>query len=82
MATRILAWRIPQTEEPGWLQCMGSHRVGQERATEHEPEGSPVEKSRCYPSWRLPSRKLKESQLEVAACANGWGASRASSAWS
>ena len=29
MATHssILAWRIPQTEEPGWLQSMGSQRV-------------------------------------------------------
>ena len=24
----ILAWRIPWTEEPGWLQSMGSQRVG------------------------------------------------------
>ena len=24
----ILAWRIPQTEEPGGLPSMGSHRVG------------------------------------------------------
>ena len=23
----ILAWKIPWTEEPGRLQCMGSHRV-------------------------------------------------------
>ena len=31
MATHssILAWRIPQTEEPGRLQSMGSQRVGQ-----------------------------------------------------
>ena len=30
MAThsRILAWRIPWTEEPGGLQSMGSQRVG------------------------------------------------------
>ena len=30
MATHfsILAWRIPWTEEPGWLQSMGSQRVG------------------------------------------------------
>ena len=30
MAThsRILAWRIPRTEEPGRLQSMGPHRVG------------------------------------------------------
>ena len=23
----ILAWRIPWTEEPGWLQYIGLHRV-------------------------------------------------------
>ena len=30
MAThsRILAWRIPWTEEPGGLQSIGSHRLG------------------------------------------------------
>ena len=29
MATHssVLAWRIPQTEEPGGLQSTGSHRV-------------------------------------------------------
>ena len=29
MATHssILAWRIPWTDEPGWLQSMGSNRV-------------------------------------------------------
>ena len=26
--TRVLAWRIPGTEEPGGLPSMGSHRVG------------------------------------------------------
>ena len=26
--SRILAWRIPWTEEPGGLQSVGSHRVG------------------------------------------------------
>ena len=26
--SRILAWRIPRTEEPGRLQSMGSQRVG------------------------------------------------------
>ena len=25
--SRILAWRIPSTEEPGWLQSIGSQRV-------------------------------------------------------
>jgi len=24
----VLAWRIPWTEEPGWLQPIGSHRIG------------------------------------------------------
>ena len=24
----IVAWRIPWTEEPGWLQSIGSQRVG------------------------------------------------------
>ena len=30
MATHssILAWEIPKTEEPGWLQYMGPQRVG------------------------------------------------------
>ena len=30
MATHssIIAWRLPWTEEPGWLQFMGSQRVG------------------------------------------------------
>ena len=28
----ILAWKIPQTEEPGKLQYMGSQRVGPDRA--------------------------------------------------
>ena len=26
----ILAWRIPQTEKPGGLQCMGLQRVRQD----------------------------------------------------
>ena len=35
MATHynILAWRIPQTQEPGGLQSTGSQRVGDNRAT-------------------------------------------------
>ena len=36
MAThsRILAWRIPQTEEPGGLESMGSQRVRHDRETD------------------------------------------------
>ena len=35
MAThsRILAWRIPRSEEPGGLQSIGSQRVRHDRAT-------------------------------------------------
>ena len=29
---RILAWRIPWTEEPGGLQSLGLQRVGHDRA--------------------------------------------------
>ena len=31
----ILAWRIPWTEEPGGLQCMGLQRVRHDGETEH-----------------------------------------------
>ena len=31
--SRILAWRIPQTEEPGRLQYMGLQTVGQNWVT-------------------------------------------------
>ena len=30
----IFAWKIPQTEEPGGLQSMGSQRIGHNLATE------------------------------------------------
>ena len=32
----ILAWEIPQTEEPGGLQTMASHRVGHDLVTKHQ----------------------------------------------
>ena len=34
----ILAWRIPQTEEPGRLQSMGSQRARHNWATKHSTE--------------------------------------------
>ena len=39
MATHsnILAWRIPWTAEPGRLQSMEFHTVGQDWATKHTP---------------------------------------------
>ena len=38
MATHssILAWEIPQTEEPGRLQSIGSQRVGHNLATKQQ----------------------------------------------
>ena len=38
MATHssILAWKIPQTEEPGRLQSTGLKRVGHSLVTEHK----------------------------------------------
>ena len=33
--SRILAWEIPWTEEPGGLPSMGSERVRQDRITKH-----------------------------------------------
>ena len=43
MAThsRILAWRIPWTEEPGGLQSMGPHTAGHGLATEHARTQTP-----------------------------------------
>ena len=37
MATHLsmLAWRLPWTEKPGGLQFMGSQRVRQDQASEH-----------------------------------------------
>ena len=29
----ILAWRIPETEEPGGLQSLGSQRIGHDSVT-------------------------------------------------
>ena len=46
MAThsRILAWRVPWTEEPGKLQSIASQRVGHDLARMHtyEPLGDVV----------------------------------------
>ena len=34
--SRILAWEIPRTEEPGGLQTMGSQRVGHDLVTKQQ----------------------------------------------
>ena len=33
--SRILAWRIPWTEKPGWLQSIGHRELDTTEATEH-----------------------------------------------
>ena len=34
----ILAWRIPWTEGPGWLQSMGLQRVGRDLTTKQQQQ--------------------------------------------
>ena len=36
----ILAWRVPWTEEPGRLQCMGSQRVRRDLMTKQQHQVS------------------------------------------
>ena len=58
MATysRILAWRIPWTEEPGGLQSMGSQRVGHDWVTNtFLGWGSHVEAAVLSPSCHTPA---------------------------
>ena len=40
--SRTLAWRIPGTEEPGWLLSMGSYTVRHEAAAAAEETDSAV----------------------------------------
>ena len=42
MATHssILAWEIPRTEEPSWLQSMGSQGVGHDLATKQQEKNT------------------------------------------
>ena len=57
MAThsRILAWRIPWTEEPGGLQSIGSHKESDmTEATEH--------RARPSEDKQIPSNSLQEQQ--------------------
>ena len=44
----VVAWRIPWTEKRGWLQFMGSQRVGHDRATKHTHKLE-VEWEECLP---------------------------------
>ena len=46
----ILAWRIPQTEEPGWLQSIGNMHIGM--------------LTTCMLFKRISSKKKKERERE------------------
>ena len=55
----ILAWKIPWTEEPGWLQSMRLQRVGHDRATSlHSLHTLSLEKEIAIHSsilaWKIP----------------------------
>ena len=69
MATHssILAWRIPETEEPGGLPNMGSHRVGHNwrgLAAAAAPGFFSVSNSLSFPPWCLTSLKETVTQLK------------------
>ena len=81
-----LAWKIPWTEEPGWLQSMGSLRVGHDWATSlsciGEGNGNPLqwyclENPRDRGAWwalSLGSHRVRHdwSDLAAAACLFNW----------
>ena len=73
MAThsRILAWRIPWTEEPGRLQSMGSQRVGHDWVTNTFSLWKKERQPRFYLLW------LDASQYEW-----GWSAGLSHTVWS
>ena len=52
----ILAWKIPWTEEPGGLQCMGLHRVRQDGACMHAHQPR-------LASWERPLWAAREPRL-------------------
>ena len=47
----ILDWKIPWTEEPGWLQSMGSCRVGQDSATKQQMPSSIMAVTNARYGW-------------------------------
>ena len=57
-----LAWKIPRTEEPGRLQCMGLQRVGHDRA--------PSLSLFTFMHWR---RKWQPTPVFLPGESQGWG---------
>ena len=72
MATHssILAWKIPQTEEPGKLKSMGSQRVGHDCAT------SLSLLQGIFPTQGSNCRLKKDIQLESCKLSCTWGKMR------
>ena len=76
MATHssILAWRIPRIGEPGWLQSMGSPRVGHNLATTQIYKTNwwlPKERQKCggtnyvYGIKKLKTPMYKQQQVYI-----------------
>ena len=55
--SRILAWKIPRTEETGRLQSLGLKRVGHDLATNTRNTHKPIEFYIIYIAYNLFKRK-------------------------
>ena len=74
MATHsnILAWKIPWTEEPGGLQCIGTQRVGHDEATSLHYISIRMSKSRPLTTQNVSEDvEQQNSCLLLAAVKNG-----------
>ena len=65
MATHssTLAWKIPWTEEPGWLSSRGLQRVRHDCSTEHTPEHTCVIVRSLVVCYRLSAEWLFVSMI-------------------
>ena len=58
--SRILAWEIPWTEEPGGLQSVGSQRVGHDWATNKDLIGA----SQVAVAVKNPAQEMQETVVQ------------------
>ena len=76
MATHssVLAWRIPETREPGGLPSMGSHRVGHNRSDLAVAAVSPLSFTQTgilllfVLAMVIPLRCLQETKIDYLPC--------------
>ena len=68
--SNILAWRIPQTQEPGGLQSMGLQRVGQDLVTKQQQQQSSCQRGQ-NPSGKPRSLHLKRERQHLTVCSQG-----------